>query len=87
MGPDAERMAANGFAVEVVAGVLDNQADVVVPCKIDGKLDMPYTGGFHDVDWPATLGAGPVRLQGWRAGISRCPLRHDACWVVRTAFR
>lgn len=58
MRPDTQCAAADVLAVEVVAGVFDDKADVLVACEVDGELDMAGCAGVDDVDGPAALGAG-----------------------------
>lgn len=49
MCPHTERVATNGLAVEVVARVLDDEADIVVPSEVNCELDVPDRCSFHNI--------------------------------------
>ena len=81
--PDTQRVPTDALSIEVVSGVLDHEADVVVPRKVDGELYMAHILRVDDVDWPASLCACGIWLRCWCTAIRGRPLRHDACRVFR----
>ena len=66
VGVDGHGAGARGLCVEVVALVLDDQAQVCVAGEVDGQLDLGDVGGVDDVAREAperALAVGVVRDQ------------------------
>ena len=58
MGPDTQSTSTGGLAIEVMAGVLDDQTEASVSGKVDRKLDLSNVGDVHSVAAVATDHAG-----------------------------
>lgn len=58
VGPDTQSTSTGGLAIEVVAGVLDDQAEASVTGKVDRQLDLTNVGDVDSVAAVATDLAG-----------------------------
>jgi hypothetical protein len=60
--PDTKRIATNALAIEVMSRILNDETDVFVPRKVDGKLNVSNTGCSDYIDGPSALRACRIRL-------------------------
>ena len=61
---------------------LDNHPDVFVPRKVDGSLDVLYTGRIYDVCREPSLGTIPFGDETSHACTPLCPFRELGQGVI-----
>ena len=83
VSPDRQGTVASALAEEVVARVLDDQSEVEVAGKVDGKLDLSNVGGLDGINGePADRAGRRVAVQG-HTGLALEHGRHDGGGIGR----
>ena len=81
VGPHRQRARAGRAAVEIVAGVFDDEADAGVAREVDGELDLGHAADVEGVAGVAAEGAGGGGGGGWEAGAALPEGPHYGGWI------
>ena len=83
--PDGQGTGAGGLAKEVVAGVVDDEAEVEAAGEVDGELDLSYIGDLDGVRGGAAELAGARVALLRQAGLALVKGGHDRRGVTDAA--